>query len=156
MFQKVRVSERDFSLDEEAAELLAATNGTGAICSFTGYVRDFSAGAGAGTESAVHSIVLEHYPSMTEKALNKFIHTASERWALNGVILIHRVGELKASERIVLVMVASQHRGDAFAACEFLMDYLKSQAPFWKKEMGSSTAEWVEAKESDQERARRW
>jgi len=161
VFQKIRVSEDDFSVDEETALLMAQTQGVGAVCSFVGYVRDGAAGGANESKDqtkspTVDSIILEHYPGMTEKSLARMIRLALERWTLQGVTVIHRVGQLRASERIVLVVVASTHRGEAFGACEFLMDYLKTQAPFWKKEVGPGGESWVEAKSSDKERADRW
>lgn len=150
MYRRIQVSEADFSVDEESSRLMAQAQGVGAICSFVGYVRDFN------DASSVQSIFLEHYPAMTEKALEGIVTEAAQRWSLKGVTLIHRVGELKSCERIVLALVASQHRADAFAACEFLMDYLKQRAPFWKKEVGPEGSTWVASKASDEARAARW
>lgn len=146
----VRVSESDFSLDEESQRLLERAGRVGALCSFVGYVRDL-----AGDE-AVRGIHLEHYPAMTVRSLEQMAQQALTRWNLEAVTIIHRVGYLPAHARIVLVMVASRHRGEAFNACEFLMDYLKTQAPFWKKELLGEEAVWVDAKASDLERASRW
>lgn len=150
MYRKILVSERDFSVDEESTLLMAQAHGVGAICSFVGYVRDFN------ETSTVQAIFLEHYPAMTEKALAGIVAEAEQRWSLKGVTVIHRIGELRSCEQIVLTLVASQHRADAFAACEFLMDYLKQRAPFWKKEIGPEGGVWVESKASDQSRAERW
>jgi molybdopterin synthase catalytic subunit len=115
----------------------------GAIASFVGQVRDVA-------------MTLEHYPGMTEKALGRIVEEAMARWQIVDCTVIHRYGELKPTDPIVLVVVASAHRGDAFAACEFLMDYLKTRAPFWKKEQTPEGARWVEAKSSDGRAAERW
>ena len=147
----IRIQQEDFSVTDACAQLRAKDpRGTGAICTFTGLVRDF----GDGTDlDAIH---LEHYPGMTEKRLAQIVETARARWQLIDCIVIHRVGTLRISEQIVFVGVSSAHRADAFAACEFIMDYLKKDAPFWKKELGQSGTHWVEAKDSDTQRADRW
>ncbi|AZZ90937.1 molybdopterin synthase catalytic subunit MoaE [Hahella sp. KA22] len=146
----IDVTTGDFDLGEETRRLTDGDTSVGAVCSFVGLVRDFS------DKPDVKGLYLEHYPAMTEKSLLKIAEEASQRWDLNGVRVIHRVGELWAGDQIVLVVVASAHRGDAFAACEFIMDYLKVQAPFWKKELTAEGEHWVEAKESDQARAGEW
>jgi molybdopterin synthase catalytic subunit len=122
----------------------------GAIASFIGLVRDVNDGSG------VAALTLEHYPAMTAKALADIVREAGKRWRIIDTTVIHRIGELKPTDQIVLVMVASAHRGDAFQACEFIMDYLKTQAPFWKKEQTPHGERWVESRESDVESAARW
>jgi molybdopterin synthase catalytic subunit len=122
----------------------------GALVSFVGQVRDINDG------SSVNTLTLEHYPEMTEKALLKIEAEAKSRWDLIDSLIIHRVGTLQAQDQIVLVLVASAHRGDAFSACEFIMDYLKTSAPFWKKEATSQGERWVEAKLSDDVAKERW
>ena len=122
----------------------------GAVASFIGLVRDINDGA------AVSGMTLEHYPAMTEKALAGIVEQASSRWEVIDLAIIHRVGALKPMDQIVLVAVASAHRGDAFAACEFIMDFLKTQAPFWKKEATHDGERWVEARDSDDRAAGRW
>lgn len=145
------IQQEDFSVDDAYTKLRQTdTTGTGAICLFTGLVRDF------GDTTDLHGIHLDHYPAMTEKALAGIIAEANERWSLIDTIVIHRVGDLLISEQIVLVGVSASHRADAFAATEFIMDYLKSKAPFWKKELKDGQSTWVKAKESDQARSARW
>lgn len=146
----VRVQHEDFDLGAEVAALRAGNAGVGAVASFIGTVRDVSHG------SSVSTMELEHYPGMTEKALARIEAAACARWNLLGVTIIHRVGLLQPLEQIVLVAVSSAHRGEAFAACEFIMDYLKSEAPFWKKEATPEGARWVDARESDDAALRRW
>ena len=123
---------------------------SGAVVSFIGLVRDFNDGRN------VTGLKLEHYPGMTEKALNDIAVQASQRWPLNAITIIHRVGQLQLADQIVLVAVSSAHRGDAFQACEFVMDYLKTKAPFWKKETTEEGEFWVEAKSSDDTKANSW
>jgi molybdopterin synthase catalytic subunit len=142
----VAVQESDFDVGAEIAALSAGDADAGAVASFVGLVR--------GGEVAAMS--LEHYPGMTEQALTEIVAQARERWEVRRVRVIHRVGKLLPGERIVFVGVASSHRHDAFAACEFIMDYLKTQAPFWKKEETGEGARWVDARESDDVAARRW
>jgi molybdopterin synthase catalytic subunit len=122
----------------------------GAVASFIGVCRDANDGA------SVSRMTLEHYPGMTEKAIEKIIAEARERWEVIDALVVHRVGEMKPTDQIVLVAVAGAHRGEAFAACEFIMDYLKTRAPFWKKEETPKGARWVEARASDDEAAQRW
>lgn len=145
----VSVQVEDFDVGAELAAL-RADPAVGAIASFVGTVRDSNAGSG------VSSMTLEHYPGMTEKALADIVEQAHARWQLNAVRVIHRVGELFPTDQIVLVAVAGRHRGEAFQACEFIMDYLKTQAPFWKKEVTPEGARWVDARDSDDSAARRW
>ena len=147
----IRIQEADFSVDEEYRSLRSAhTSQNGAICTFVGLVRDF------GDKEGVTGMFLEHYPGMTEHSLRLIIDQAASRWKLHNVSIIHRVGQLNLSEQIVFVGVSSAHRADAFAACEFIMDYLKADAPFWKKECNDQGSQWVEAKQSDQDRAKKW
>ncbi|MCK9283994.1 MAG: molybdopterin synthase catalytic subunit MoaE [Rhodocyclaceae bacterium] len=144
----VSVREADFDIGAEIAALTAADSTAGAVASFVGLVR----GSGEG----VAAMTLEHYPGMTEKSLAAIVAEARQRWTLNAVRVIHRVGRLLPGDRIVLVAVSSRHRGEAFAACEFIMDYLKTRAPFWKREETDAGAHWVDARESDDEALRRW
>ena len=137
-------------LAAELAALRASSSKIGALVSFIGLVRDFSG------DEKIESIYLEHYPGMSEKALEKIIADANLRWRLLGVHVIHRVGTLLPNEQIVLVATASEHRSDAFAACEFIMDYLKTDAPFWKREQTPQGTEWLGTKESDVRRIERW
>ena len=153
----VSVQQADFDAGAEIAALSAGREDVGAVASFVGLVRaDKQAGAGAGETPSVQAMSLEHYPGMTEKALQEIVVQAEARWELLGVRVIHRVGRLVPGDRIVFVAVASSHRGDAFAACEFIMDYLKTRAPFWKKEETPQGGRWVDARESDDAAARRW
>lgn len=146
----VRVQEADFDIAAEIAAMRRGNPKIGAIASFIGVVRDINDG------DAVSTMTLEHYPGMTEKSIGAIIDQARGRWEVLDVLVIHRVGTLKPTDQIVLVVVASGHRGDAFAACEFIMDYLKTQAPFWKKEVTPQGARWVDARASDDEAAGRW
>ena len=140
---KIAVQTQTFDLGVEVAALSQDRTDIGAIASFVGLARDLNEGSG------VAAMTLEHYPGMTEKALAALVDDACSRWALLDVTVIHRVGRLLPGDPIVLVAVASQHRGEAFAACEFIMDYLKTQAPFWKKEETAEGERWVEARASD-------
>jgi molybdopterin synthase catalytic subunit len=141
----------DFSIESEYQLLRAMKpNQTGAICTFTGLVREF------GDKPDIQGMFLEHYPGMTEKCLQKLIQQAKEKWNIHYAKVIHRIGALSLSEQIVFVGVSSAHRGDAFAACEYIMDYLKTDAPFWKKEISKNSTTWVEAKSSDQDRKNKW
>ena len=146
----VRVQEADFDVGAELAALRQGDPRIGALASFVGLVRDVSDGAG------VSEMTLEHYPGMTEKALDEIVDEASRRWMLIDVLVIHRVGRLLPTDQIVLVAVAGAHRGDVFAACEFIMDYLKTRAPFWKREVTAAGARWVDARESDEVARERW
>lgn len=146
----MRIQHEDFDAGREIAQLRAGQPQVGAVASFIGCVRDVNDGA------AVAGMTLEHYPGMTEKAIGKIIDEAQGRWQVCDALVIHRVGALKPLDQIVLVAVTSAHRGDAFAACEFIMDYLKTQAPFWKKEKTPDGARWVEARASDDAAAGRW
>lgn len=143
----VSVQSADFDVGSETAALAAGRHDVGAVANFVGLVR--------GGDGLV-SMTLEHYPAMTRKSLEEIVAQAESRWSLLDVRVIHRVGRLLPGEQIVFVGVASSHRGDAFAACEFIMDYLKTRAPFWKKEETADGARWVDARESDTEAASRW
>ena len=146
----VRVQTEDFDIGAEIAALRENRPQIGAVASFIGVVRDLNEG------DRVSTMTLEHYPGMTEKALAAIVEEAKRRWDIIDVTVIHRVGELKPQDQIVLVAVAGEHRGEAFAACEFIMDYLKTRAPFWKKERTPEGERWVEARESDDRAAERW
>jgi molybdopterin synthase catalytic subunit len=146
----VRVQHENFDVNAEIARMRAANPRIGAIACFIGVVRDLNEG------DAVTSMTLEHYPGMTEKALEGIVTQARERWDLYDVLVVHRVGELHPTDPIVLVVATSAHRGDAFAACEFVMDYLKTEAPFWKKETTPSGERWVDARTSDDAARARW
>lgn len=157
---EVSVQAADFDVGDEIAALSAEDAETGAVATFVGLVRaDKLAHAelGAGnTAQAVLAMTLEHYPGMTEAALAEIVAAARERWRLRRVRVIHRVGRLLPGERIVFVGVGSAHRGDAFDACSFIMDYLKTRAPFWKKEETPAGGRWVDARETDEQAAARW
>lgn len=146
----IRVQTADFDPGAEIAALHAKRSDIGAVVSFVGLVRGESHG------EALVSMTLEHFPGMTERELERNEREALARWALDDVVVVHRVGELKAGERIVLVVTAAAHRRAAFEAAEFLMDYLKTRAPFWKRELRASGEHWIEARESDDEAAGRW
>ena len=146
----VRVQEADFDLGAELSALRASDARVGALASFLGLVRDINDGA------SVSEMTLEHYPGMTEKALEAIVTEAKGRWNIYDALVIHRVGPLKPCDQIVLVAVTSAHRGEAFAACEFIMDYLKTRAPFWKREATPDGDHWVDARETDDSAAARW
>jgi molybdopterin synthase catalytic subunit len=146
----VRVQAEDFDVGRELEALTRGRNDVGAVASFVGLVRDANDG------HAIRGMTLEHYPGMTEKALEDICAQAHARWDLLATLVIHRVGPLEPGDRIVLVGVASGHRGAAFAACEFIMDYLKTRAPFWKKEDTAQGSRWVDAREADDAAADRW
>ncbi|NBS72765.1 MAG: molybdenum cofactor biosynthesis protein MoaE [Betaproteobacteria bacterium] len=150
MCYSVVIQEKDFDVSQEMALLRALDRGVGAICSFVGTVRDRNEGA------QVSSMELEHYPGMTEKSIEAMIESAFKRFDILGARVIHRVGLLQPLDQIVLVLVTSAHRGQSFQACEYLMDYLKTQAPFWKKEIAPSGARWVDARVSDDQALERW
>lgn len=159
----ISVQEADFDAGQEIANLSKECFEVGAVASFVGLVRTTGTTSTEITEpqsvsqsAAIAAMTLEHYPGMTEAALSAIVAQAKARWVLQKVRVIHRVGRLLPGERIVFVGVASAHRGDAFAACEFVMDYLKTQAPFWKKEETATDARWVDARETDNTAAARW
>ena len=147
---RVSIQTPDFDLSAEVAALRAGDARVGAVCVFVGTVRDRNDG------QSVSTMELEHYPGMTEKAIEAMIDAAHQRFNVHGVRVIHRVGVLQPQDQIVLVAVTSAHRGEAFQACEFLMDYLKTQAPFWKKEQAPDGARWVDARVSDDAALARW
>ena len=150
MNTRVSIQTADFDLSTEVALLRQQDKGVGAVCSFIGTVRDRNDG------QSVSAMELEHYPGMTEKAIEAMIDEAFRRFQILGARVIHRVGPLKPLDQIVLVVVSSAHRGQSFQACEFLMDYLKTQAPFWKKEHTPEGARWVDARSADDEALKRW
>ena len=148
---RVRIQTGDFDLSAEVAALRAGDGRVGAACAFVGTVRDFSEG------QPVTALELEHYPGMTEKAIEAMIDEATRRFGIYAARVIHRVGPLRALDQIVLVAVTSAHRAESFRACEFLMDYLKTQAPFWKKEQTpEGTTRWVDARSADDAALARW
>ena len=146
----VKIQSADFDISAEIAALRKNNPKIGAVASFIGVVRDVNDGG------AVAEMTLEHYPGMTEKAIEEIIVQAKGRWQVLDALVIHRVGTLKPTDQIVLVIVTSGHRGDAFAACEFIMDYLKTRAPFWKKERTAEGTRWVDARATDDLAAERW
>ena len=150
MSSRVSIQTEDFDLSAEVARLRANKKGVGAVCTFVGTVRDRNDG------QSVSTMELEHYPGMTEKAIEQMIDEAHRRFDILGARVIHRVGLLQPLDQIVLVAVTSAHRGESFQACEFLMDYLKTQAPFWKKEKTPQGAQWVDARVSDDAALARW
>ncbi|MFY0665224.1 MAG: molybdopterin synthase catalytic subunit MoaE [Natronospirillum sp.] len=146
----IRVQTADFDVAKEYQLLVDDNTADGAVVSFVGRMRDLNQG------EPVRTMTLEHYPGMTEKALNKLEADARQRWELGRVSIIHRVGTLTPADQIVWVGVTSKHRSDAFAACEYIMDTLKTTAPFWKKESTAAGERWVDAREEDQQRGARW
>lgn len=146
----IRIQQEDFDSGAELAALEASGTGTGAVCVFTGLARDH------GDHQGVSALFLEHYPGMTEAAIEEILSEARQRWTLHQMRVIHRVGHLSPGERIVFVGVAGSHRSEAFAACQFIMDYLKTRAPFWKKEVSNNGEQWVAQKESDRQASQRW
>ena len=150
MQPSVSIQTEDFDLSTEVERLRAADKGVGAVCTFVGTVRDRNDG------QSVSAMELEHYPGMTEAAIEAMIDEAHQRFDILGARVIHRVGPLEPLDQIVLVAVISAHRGESFRACEFLMDYLKTQAPFWKKEQTPEGARWVDARVSDDAALARW
>jgi molybdopterin synthase catalytic subunit len=146
----VRVQTADFDVGQEIKSLQTSKSDIGAIVTFIGQVRDFNA------DGTVSSLSLEHYPGMTEKVLSGIEDDARRRWSIIDSTIVHRVGDLAPSDQIVLVIVASHHRGEAFLACEYIMDYLKTSAPFWKKELSESGSKWVDAKQSDDLALSKW
>ncbi|GGY20053.1 molybdopterin synthase catalytic subunit MoaE [Massilia dura] len=147
---RVRVQHEDFDLSAEVARLRAGNSKTGAVVTFVGTVRDLNDGA------QVAAMELEHYPGMTEGSIDRIIDQAAARWPVHDALVIHRVGPLLPRDQIVLVAVTSAHRGEAFAACEFIIDYLKTEAPFWKKEETPDGARWVDARVSDDAALDKW
>lgn len=153
---RVSVQEADFDVGAEAEALAAGRPEVGAVASFVGYVRADKLAGESAEDQAVSAMTLEHYPGMTEKSLEAIVAEAESRWSLLGVRVIHRFGRLVPGDRIVFVGVAGSHRGEAFAACEFIMDYLKTRAPFWKKEDTPEGGRWVDAREADDAAAEKW
>lgn len=146
----VRIQMADFDLGAEIAALRAGRQDVGAVASFVGLVRDVNDGARVG------GMTLEHYPGMTERSIEAIVKEAGSRWNIMDALVIHRVGRLEPTDQIVLVAVSGAHRGETFSACEFIMDYLKTRAPFWKKEETAEGTRWVDARASDEEAADRW
>ncbi|MBS4096994.1 MAG: molybdopterin synthase catalytic subunit MoaE [Sulfuricella sp.] len=146
----VRVQSEDFDVGLELQTLRRDNPKIGALACFVGLVRDLSDG------QSVSAMTLEHYPGMTEKSLDEIVAQARQRWELFDALVIHRIGPLLPTDQIVMVAVSSAHRGEAFAACEFIMDYLKTSAPFWKKEQTEQGEHWVDARESDDQAMQRW
>ena len=146
----VRVQPEHLDAAAEIDRLSSADSGMGAVVSFIGTMRDLNEG------TAVSAMTLEHYPGMTEAALNRIVVEARQRWQLGQVVVIHRIGELTPGDNIVLVAVSSSHRGEAFDACEFIIDYLKTRAPFWKKEVTADGERWVDERQSDDDAASQW
>ncbi len=144
----VRVQSEPFDMGAEVEAFSATSKGAGAVVTFSGLVRD--------EEGTLDTMEIEHYPGMTEKALEEIRTQAMDRWSLTGAMIIHRHGPMRPGEQIMMVATASRHRSDAFAAAEFLMDYLKSRAPFWKKEFGRDGESWVAAKDEDEKALGRW
>ena len=146
----ISVQSADFSVEQEYDQLCAANAQDGAVVFFVGRVRDLN------EQQNIFALTLEHYPGMTEKCLHDIAEQASQRWPLNRIRIIHRIGRLLPADQIVLVAVSSPHRGAAFQGAEFLMDYLKTQAPFWKKEETNTGVRWLEAKTADSQKALQW
>ena len=146
----VRVQTQDFDVGFEIKQLRVARPDVGAVVSFVGQVRDLNDG------NTIARLTLEHYPGMTEKSLEAIVNQAKSRWNIMDATIIHRDGTLQPLDQIVLVAVSSAHRNEAFSACEFMMDYLKTEAPFWKKEATAEGEQWLEAKETDETARKRW
>jgi len=147
---QVRVQTEDFDISKEIAQMRASNPAIGAVVSFLGTVRDLNDGI------TVCEMELEHYPGMTEKSLAEIVKQARKRWNILDALVVHRVGTLKPLDQIVLVAIGARHRGEAFAACEFIIDYLKTQAPFWKKEQTAEGGRWVDARVSDDRALDKW
>ena len=150
MMSSVRVQTEDFDVSAEMLTLRKRNPKIGAVASFVGVVRDLNDG------DSVSTLTLEHYPGMTEKSLEAIVQQAKERWDIYDALIVHRVGTMRPLDQIVLVIVTSAHRGESFQACEFLMDFLKTRAPFWKKEVTPEGERWVDARSSDDVAAKRW
>tara|TARA_R110000824_G_scaffold52692_4_gene146320 strand:+ start:257732 stop:258217 length:486 start_codon:yes stop_codon:yes gene_type:complete len=150
---KVSIQSEDFNIEEECLALRKGHKDIGALATFTGLVRELDSEIG---DAKVSALFLEHYPGMTEKSLEEIAASADQRWPLLDVLIIHRIGELKAADQIVFVAVSSQHREAAFAACNYIMDFLKTSAPFWKKSRTADGEHWVEAKQSDVKATEKW
>lgn len=152
----ISVQNDDFDIAALYQSLREEGANAGGIATFTGLVREFYEPSDEGHKPGVKSLFLEHYPGMTEKALGEIVAQAQQRWEILAYRVVHRVGELHAGEQIVYVGVASTHRGDAFAAAQFIMDYLKTRAPFWKKQRTGEDAQWIESRSSDEQARARW
>ncbi|HAK53341.1 MAG TPA: molybdenum cofactor biosynthesis protein MoaE [Gammaproteobacteria bacterium] len=150
MRRRICVQETVFDVAEETREIREASHKVGGIATFLGVVRDIN------EDAEVANLYLEHYPGMTESQINKIIDGAADRWQIHAVTVIHRIGHLLPNDEIVFVGVGSEHRGDAFAVCEYVMDYLKTQATFWKKEQTGTTSRWLSTRQTDVEAAGRW
>ena len=150
MHTDIRVQHDDFDVGTILTSLRQSSLDTGAVASFVGLVRDHNSGAD------ITQLSLEHYPGMTEKALHQIVADAGQRWSLGHCVVIHRIGTLSPGDQIVLVVTTSSHRADAFSACEYVMDKLKTEAPFWKKEVTADGARWVDSRSSDHDAAKRW
>jgi molybdopterin synthase catalytic subunit len=146
---KILIQKQDFDLSIEVSRARANDSDIGAVVSFVGTVRDLD-------NASVNKMTLEHYPGMTEKTLESIVNKAQERWPIGNTTIIHRIGDLNINDQIVLVITTSKHRKAAFEACEFIMDYLKTEAPFWKKEHTTTDSSWVEAKNSDSIQKNKW
>lgn len=146
---KIIIQEQDFDLTTEVSLARNNSNNIGAVVSFVGVVRDLD-------EEPITKMTLEHYPQMTEKALASIANQAHDRWNLGNITIIHRIGDLMVNDQIVLVITTSKHRKAAFESCEFIMDYLKTQAPFWKKEHTQNSSKWVESKTTDKDQSNSW
>ncbi|MGQ3487713.1 molybdenum cofactor biosynthesis protein MoaE [Roseovarius pacificus] len=145
----IRVQDAPFDLGAEANAFAAKQSGMGALVTFTGIVRDLNDGG-------LDAMEIEHYPGMTEKAIEKIANEALSRWNLGDILVIHRYGRLQPDEVIMMVATSAPHRADAFQGAEFLMDFLKSRAPFWKKEVGGDSVDWVAARDEDEDALSRW
>lgn len=151
----IQIQTNDFDVGLEHKKMSSTSNGIGAVCSFVGLVRDFSA-AKENIKENISAMTLEHYPGMTEKQLKKIEDEALERWDITDILIIHRIGKLTPGDQIVLVMVSAPHRDAAFDGARFIMDFLKTEAPFWKKEQTNSGTDWVDAKTADTQSAKQW
>lgn len=151
----IRVQNEPFDAGAETNSFLTRNSNSGGIATFIGQVRDFQDLSPTASKT-ISALELEHYPGMTEKELERIANEARTKWPLNDLLVIHRYGRMEPGDSIVLVCTAATHRGDAFSACEFVMDWLKTQAPFWKREYSDTDSSWVTAKESDNARAERW
>jgi molybdopterin synthase catalytic subunit len=145
----IRVQENPFDLGQEASAFSSKTSASGAVVTFTGIVRD-------NARNSLDYMDIEHYPGMTESALRQIADDALTKWSLEDAMIIHRIGKMRAGEMIMMVATAARHRKDAFEAAEFLMDFLKSRAPFWKKEVSKDGSEWVDARDEDEAALTRW
>ena len=151
----IAVQSNDFSVQDEYDRLRGSGTGAGAVVTFTGLVREFH-GEQGDSESSVQELFLEHYPGMTEKALKKIVDQANARWTLLDCTVIHRIGSLAPGDQIVFVGTVSAHRGEAFDAARYIMDYLKTDAPFWKRQRSGQGTQWIESRESDREAVSDW